>query len=79
MRTVRCSGREGGVSARGCLPSRGVSAQYGVSAQGCVYPSTDFPLTLARWAMASEHCRRTSDFLSYWPGLPSGISKIREK
>ena len=39
----------------------------------------DFPLTLARWPMASEHCRRTSDFLSYWPGLASGISKIAEK
>ena len=35
----------------------------------------DFLLTLARWPMASEHCRRTSDFLSYWPGLASGISK----
>ena len=41
--------------------------------------TTDFPLTLARWPMASEHCRRTSDFLSYWPGLASGISKITEK
>ena len=41
--------------------------------------NTDFPLTLARWPMASEHCRRTSDFLSYWPGLASGISKIAEK
>ena len=39
----------------------------------------DFPLTLARWPMASEHCRWTSDFLSYWPGLASGISKIAEK
>ena len=38
------------------------------------YP--DFPLTLARWPMASEHWRWTSDFLSYWPGLPSGISTI---
>ena len=36
----------------------------------------DFPLTLARWPMASEHCWRTSDFLSYCPGLPSGISTI---
>ena len=41
--------------------------------------NSDFPLTLARWQMASEHCRRTSDFLSYWPGLDSGISKIAEK
>ena len=40
---------------------------------------TDFPLTLARWPMASEHCWRTSDFLSYWPGLDSGISTIAEK
>ena len=39
----------------------------------------DFPLTLAHWPMASEHCRRTSDFLSYWPGLASGISTITEK
>ena len=39
----------------------------------------DFPLTLTRWPMASDHCRRTSDFLSYWPGLASGISKIAEK
>ena len=37
---------------------------------------TDFPLTLAHWPMASEHCRWTSDFLSYWPRLPSGISTI---
>ena len=37
---------------------------------------TDFPLTLARWPMASEHWWRTSDFLSYWPGLPSGIPTI---
>ena len=41
--------------------------------------NSDFPLTLARWPMASEHCRQTSDFLSYWPGLASGISKIAEK
>ena len=40
---------------------------------------SDFPLTLARWPMASELCRRTSDFLSYWPGLACGISKIVEK
>ena len=40
---------------------------------------TDFPLTLARWPMASEHCWQTSDFLSYWPRLASGISKIVEK
>ena len=33
----------------------------------------DFPLTLAHWPMASEHCRRTSDFLNYWPGLASGV------
>ena len=37
-----------------------------------------FLLTLARWPMASEHCQRTSDFLSYWPGLTSGISTIVE-
>ena len=37
---------------------------------------SDFPLTLARWSMASEHCQQTSDFLSYWPRLPSGISTI---
>ena len=29
--------------------------------------------------MASEHCQQTSDFLSYWPGLASGISTIAEK
>ena len=40
---------------------------------------SDFPLTLARWPMASEHCRWTSDFLSYLPRLASGISKIVEK
>ena len=28
--------------------------------------------------MASEHCRWTSDFLSYWPGLDSRISTIAE-
>ena len=39
----------------------------------------DFPLTLARWPMASEHCWQTSDFLSYWPGLASSISTIAEK
>ena len=38
-----------------------------------------FPLTLARWPIASEHCRWTSDFLSYWPRLASGISKIAGK
>ena len=47
--------------------------------QLALHASPDFPLTLARWPMASEHCRRTSDFLSYWPGLDSGISKIAEK
>ena len=26
--------------------------------------------------MASEHCRWTSDFLSYWPGLTSGIQQL---
>ena len=41
-----------------------------------LYDMTDFLLTLARWPMASEHCRRTSDFLSYWPRLPSGTSTI---
>ena len=51
--------------------------------RGCFTLSThlfvslsDFPLTLARWPMASEHCWQTSDFLSYWPRMPSGISII---
>ena len=55
------------------MPSR----QYCLSVNKVPY--SDFPLTLARWPMASEHCRRTSDFLSYWPGLASGILKIAEK
>ena len=37
-----------------------------------------FPLTLARWPMASEHCWQTSDFLSYWPRSASGISTTVE-
>ena len=41
-----------------------------------VEKEADFPLTLARWPMASEHWRQTSDILSYWPRLPSGISTI---
>ena len=41
-------------------------------------PDTVFLLTLARWPMASEHCWRTSDSLSYWPGLASGISTVAE-
>ena len=28
--------------------------------------------------MASGHCWRTSDSLSYWPGLASGISTVAE-
>ena len=38
-----------------------------------------FPLALARWPMASENYRQTSDFLNYWPRLASGISIIAEK
>ena len=44
-----------------------------------IYFMTDFPLTLARWPMAGEHCQQTSGFLSYWPRLASGISSIAEK
>ena len=41
-----------------------------------MHSNSDFPLTLACWPMASEHCWQTSNFLSYWPGLARGISTI---
>ena len=39
----------------------------------------DSLLALARWPISSEHCWRTSDFLSYWPGLACGVSTIAKK